>query len=322
MILRKNFRRIILILLFLLIGIISITFIFHSFKVKPHNKFEESSQNSLSQKPKNDKLDYNKFKQEQKDLASFAKNFDYRPITPQPHPYRELEYRGKTLPISSVNTVWQQTLRKNCLPPNSAILTKSGDLEKQGIKAIIHLATINKYDYGSSIQGVSISVKNAIILAERNGYKSIAFPLADNNLLDLIFPPNQGSKDERKLKLAWVIMNSALIQRKSLERIVFVDFGRKRFFMEVAGSFFGKQQTNDKDLKEFKAIFSGDGQGITDFSFHKCEVIVNTTFNVEGKFVGSRGLSGFIANRAGSGKNQIQKEIKEHISELNQRLKK
>jgi len=57
-------------------------------------------------------------------------------------------------------------------------------------------------------------------------------------------------------------------------------------------------------------------KGITDYSEHKCEVIVNTTFNVEGKFIGSRGLSGFICQRTGSGKSQIQKEIKECISKV------
>ncbi|KLL03379.1 MAG: hypothetical protein MRECE_18c036 [Mycoplasmataceae bacterium CE_OT135] len=42
---------------------------------------------------------------------------------------------------------------------------------------------------------------------------------------------------------------------------------------------------------------------------------------MEGEFINSGSFSGFIASKAGSGKNKIQKEIKKNITEFNKRLK-
>ena len=107
--------------------------------------------------------------------------------------------------------------------------------------------------------------------------------------------------------------------------VIFVGLGGE-FAVEITKITENKHYQNNieniKKINELSGMYLTSGKGITDYSEHKCEVIVNTTFNVEGKFIGSRGLSGFICQRTGSGKNQIQKEIKECISEFNKRLKK
>lgn len=343
MILRKKFWRVILILFIVLIGIISIIFIFRSFS-KPHKNSKDKKQSEQTKKKEQKNGD---FSDSIKAVDSFADSFNYQPIQPT---QKEPEYQGETLPISSTRTEYKkEAIQKNLLPAGSAILTSSGDLEKTGIKAIIHLATLSieqkskdeilkeklkktaaenfsdptkaeawRKDFflqGKKvvIQNFIYSIQNAIILAERRGHRSIAFPLVDNEFLDLILPPEQSSKSERKHKLARIIIIAALSQSKNLERIIFVGLGRE-FVVEITRVTKNKHY---QKINELSGMYLTSGKGIADYSEHKCEVIVNTTFNVEGKFVGSRGLSGFITNRTGSGKNQIQKEIKECISEFN-----
>ena len=114
---------------------------------------------------------------------------------------------------------------------------------------------------------------------------------------------------------------------KKLKKIVFVDYGDKVF--SSAWEKLAKiKPGNIKEVivkrgfvNEFGKKPSFREQGITDFSLHRCQVIVNTTFNVEGKFVGSSGLSGYIAYQTGSTKADIQRAIEKNITEFNQRLK-
>ena len=324
MILRKKIWRVILILLVVSIGVVSIIFIFHSFKIKPHrnNKDKEQSEQTKRKEQKN-----GDFRDFIKAVDSFVNSFDYRPIQPT---QKEPEYQGETLPISSVRAEYKKELvRKSMLPQGSAIFTSAGDLEKIGIKGIIHLATrsidLKNKEFQPTVQNFIRSIQRAIILVEEKGYKNIAFPLVDNEFLDLILPPEQSSKSERKHELARMIIIAALSQSKNLERIIFVGLGGE-FAVEITKITENKHYQNNieniKKINELSGMYLTSGKGITDYSEHKCEVVVNTTFNVEGKFIGSRGLSGFICQRTGSGKNQIQKEIKECISEFNKRLKK
>ena len=77
------------------------------------------------------------------------------------------------------------------------------------------------------------SIQQAVLLAERERYESIAFPLVDNETLDLILLPEMyGSQAERRQKLAFMIMKAAFSQARSckkLKKIVFVDYGDKVF---------------------------------------------------------------------------------------------
>ena len=127
------------------------------------------------------------------------------------------------------------------------------------------------------------------------------------------------------LELALIIIKAALSQARVLEKIVFVDYGDKAF----QKAWNEREKWNTNNIEEV-IVVSGLAnlekttprlRGITDYSLHKCKVIVNTTFNMEGKFISSHGLSGFIASRTGSGKAQIQKELVKNITEFNSRLK-
>ncbi|CAJ0892882.1 5813_t:CDS:2 [Entrophospora sp. SA101] len=228
---------------------------------------------------------------------------------------------NNTSPPGTGTEYKKAVIEANMLPRGSAILTGSGDLEKQGIKAIIHACpgAIQKNagsEFEPNIQGIIHSVQNSIILAEKNNYKSIAFCLVGSSFLDRIFP-NQGTKKEKQLKLAEIIIKSAVEQRKSLEKIVFVDFGNTAF-MEVNIKI-GTESYFRKKLGIVSILFCGNNS-ITDYSSHKCEVIVNS-LNMEGEFISSGSFSGFIAKKTGSRKSKIQKKIKEHITEFNKRLK-
>lgn len=63
--------------------------------------------------------------------------------------------------------------RKGPMPLGSAVLTSSGNLP---FKGIIHVAGINLF-WRSSEKSIRSSVKNAIELAKKHGFRSIAIPL-------------------------------------------------------------------------------------------------------------------------------------------------
>lgn len=111
---------------------------------------------------------------------------------------------------------------------------------------------------------------------------------------------------------------------KKLKKIVFVDYGDK-VFSNAWAEIGDKKPDNIKSSKVIHGnIYEKTNfreQGITDYSLHKCKAIVNPTFNVEGKLVGSHGISGLIVNQLGFGKADIQKEIEKNIAEFNSRLK-
>ena len=63
--------------------------------------------------------------------------------------------------------------RKGAIPLGGAVLTNPGTLP---FKAIIHVAGINMW-WRSSEASIRASVRNALVLAGRQGFRSIAFPL-------------------------------------------------------------------------------------------------------------------------------------------------
>lgn len=315
--------KIFLILVIFILSIISIYFLFCHFKNKSQKDVEKNPLTNKKIKKDNDSLPEKK---------NWKLNINYQPVQPT---QKEAEYQGeKQLPISSVGTEHKKTaIEANMLPRGSAILSDSGDLKKQGIKAIIHACpgSISKKkneNFRATIQGVIRSVQNAILLAEKNNYKSIAFCLIGSSFLDSIIFPNQGAKKERQEKLAEIIIKSAIEQRKNLEKIIFVDFGNdaftrtlqrvgKKYSIEkmkgINSSCSGSVDSDRKEIKQKK-------KGIIDYSSHQCEAIVNS-LNTEGEFISSGSFSGFIASKTGSEKSKIQKKIKENISEFNKRMK-
>lgn len=298
--------RIFLVLIVFLSTLISVYFIFRHFR---HFRNKEDSVENNSPLKKNNIED--------------NPNFSWKSIQPTKD---EPEYQGKLLPISSAGTEKNDiVIKAKMLPRGSAIITSSGDLEKQQIKAIIHAvpgAMARKdVEFEPNLKGLVCSIQNSIILAEKNNYESIAFPLADSKFIDLVLPSNQGSRRERKLRLAEIIIKAVINQRKKLKKIVFVEFGDNVF--TEAGAKIAFEEDYNKKLgqgMEVKIVFQ-KSKGITDYDLHECELIVNTTFNMEGKFNGSKGISGLIAIKTGSGKNKIQNEIREHLAEFNTRLR-
>ncbi|RHZ37663.1 macro domain-containing protein [endosymbiont GvMRE of Glomus versiforme] len=306
---KNNAWKIFLVLIIFLLSIISIYFLFRHFKDKLPSK-------NGTKKPLNNTK--NQKKDDYQPSNNNQKQNNYQLIKPT---QKEAEYQGTELPISSAGTEYKKTVIEiNMLLRGSAILAGSGDLEKQGIRAIIHACpgSIEKKDknFRANIEGIIRSVQNSILLAEKNNYKSIAFCLIGSNLLDIIISPSQGTKKERQVKLAGIIIKAAAEQRKNLEKIVFIDFGNQAFLDAFMANYLFKKDEKSKGL----FTFSSSDRGITDYSFHKCEVIVNS-LNIEGEFISSGSFSGFIANKTGSKKYKIQKEIKENIAEFNKRLK-
>lgn len=178
-------------------------------------------------------------------------------------------------------------------------------------------------EFTPSIQGIIHSVQNFILLAERNNYKSIAFCLIGSNFLDNIISPQQGTKKERQIKLAEIIIQAAVEQRKTLERIVLVDFGNEAFMYDLLES----EKISEEKMKGVKATNGVVGisegktkaRGITDYSLHECEVIVNS-LNMEGEFINAGSFSGFIARQTGSAQEKIQNDLRNYINEFNKRI--
>ena len=237
---------------------------------------------------------------------------------------KELEEQEPQLSLSSAGTEYQRSLAElNCLPAGSALLTSSGELKKYQIEAIIHACSgsinIGKGpEFEPSLERIVKSVQNSVILAEKKNYKSLAFPLLGGGIfLDRIADLNSENKKQKQLSLAKSIIEASIKQRKSLKKIVFVDFGNE-VFQEA-----WEQVKKDYSTEEIQGINSvGDPQrkkGITYYSLHQCQVIVNPS-NLEGEFANSGGLSGFIAGKVGQDKKLIQKEINNCIQQFNQRI--
>ena len=77
-----------------------------------------------------------------------------------------IKRRGGTAPFKEVG-------KHGPIPQGEAVLTSAGRLP---FKGIIHVAGINML-WQASERSIRDSVKNAVRLAQENGFKSIAFPL-------------------------------------------------------------------------------------------------------------------------------------------------
>jgi O-acetyl-ADP-ribose deacetylase len=77
-----------------------------------------------------------------------------------------IKRRGGTAPFKELQ-------RYGSIPLGGAVLTSAGEL---AFKGIIHVAGINML-WRASERSIRDSVKNAILLAHEEGFKSIAFPL-------------------------------------------------------------------------------------------------------------------------------------------------
>ncbi len=192
------------------------------------------------------------------------------------------------------------------LPRGSALITSSGELEEQGIEAIIHAATgsMNNADdnpeyYEPTLESIENSIKNSFELLKTNGFSNIAVPFIGGN----IFISRIGTTPRI---LANRIIESCFKYAGTSNFILVTHSGTKK------GSdhdLFSTLLKTDYNVKNISAILK-DGD-ICDFMLHNCEVIMNAA-NMEVEFGG--GLSGVIANATNQRKT-IDAEAKKYINE-------
>lgn len=180
-------------------------------------------------------------------------------------------------------------------PRGSAVLTRSGDLSKSGIKHIIHAApgamASDGPEFSPSLEGLKLSVKNSLYLAKKMGLKCVAMPFIGSGIF-------QTALGVTKEKLASEILVAALDANTKV-RVVFVPFGDEdtAIFSSLMKSV---PNRGLRDLIKFKRDlpphFVLAPGSILDFPTHKCDTIVNAA-NMELQFGG--GLSGRIASATG-----------------------
>lgn len=180
-------------------------------------------------------------------------------------------------------------------PRGSAVLTRSGDLSKSGIKHIIHAApgamASDGPEFSPSMEGLKLSVKNSLYLAKEMGLECVAMPFIGSGIF-------QTALGVTKEKLASEILVAALDANTKV-RVVFVPFGEEdtAIFNSLMKS---PPKRGLKDLVKFKRDLPPNfilaPGSILDFPTHKCDTIVNAA-NMELQFGG--GLSGRIATATG-----------------------
>lgn len=174
------------------------------------------------------------------------------------------------------------------VPIGSSVLTGAGELEKTGIKGILHAASgsmTNKSGiYKPSLIGVELSVMNSLKLAKRKGYKSVAIPFVGGG----IFLNSIGVSE---LKLAKSILKTSSKNAEGL-KLTIVAYSTKDY-----ETFKKAEKELEKSKKLAKNTISIVKGSITKFSDHKSQLIINAA-NTELTFGG--GLSGHIGGKTGS----------------------
>lgn len=189
----------------------------------------------------------------------------------------------------------------NMLPRGSALITSAGELEKTGIKNIIHAATGSMTKSGGNFEPTLKSIEDSIInslkLAKNHGHKRIAIPFIGGAIF-------LGRIGVSAPELAETIIKSAVNNRNGLE-ISFVAFGENptALFQEILKKNYPQISADQVN------VVNGS---ITEFDLHKASAIVNAA-NMEVLFGG--GLSGAIA-RATNRMQQIDDEALELIKSL------
>lgn len=253
-----------------------------------------------------------------------AKDSETAPISSESQPKNKNSKRNQMTPsvplemsnlqeLGSVSTHDVPYVRKviasKMMPRGSALMTSSGKLSSSGIHVIIHAATGSMVgskgvEFEPTVDSVSSSVKNSLILASRHGHKTVAIPFIGGK----IFISRIGVASE---KLAEAIVRSALVARGDLQiRFVAydaIDFG---IFNKVLTQLLSEPQFNS--VGTAAQVVQGN---ITDFNLHKASAIVNAA-NMEVKFGG--GISGAIAN-ATQNEVVIDQEAEALITQFNKK---
>lgn len=204
---------------------------------------------------------------------------------------------GDSLTISSIGTKHVKEVESHgMIPRGSALLTPSGDLNSKGITTIIHAApgsmTKSGAEFDPTLDGLKLSIKNALMLAEKNKVKCLAMPFIGGGIFLHAFKMS-------KPQLADFIISS-IAEADSGVKVVIVTWG------EEDQKIFQKVLTPERQRKLLRLTLASGS--ITEFSTHLCDSIVNAA-NMEVVFGG--GLSGIIGKATGQAQkiNAIASEL-------------
>jgi O-acetyl-ADP-ribose deacetylase (regulator of RNase III) len=195
------------------------------------------------------------------------------------------------------------------LPRGAAILTDSGNLKNTGITSIIHAASGSSTKKGDAfkptMEGVTTSVKNSLILAKRFNHKTVAVPFIGGS----IFLSSIGVTPE---ELSMAIIRASLKNRGDLN-IRFVTLGATdtKIFQDNLSSIL-----TEAEFKNVGTAAQVTPGSITSFSVHGASAIVNAA-NMEVRFGG--GISGAIASATGDSKS-IDDAAKKLVSDFNSKV--
>ena len=244
-------------------------------------------------------------------------------IHPDPSPFRvadelhriERQFSGLDEISSFGTTYFTDVVQARMLPRGSAMITPSGNLSALGITRIIHAASgssINTSEHFiPTLEGVSLSVNNALRLAREHHINRVAIPFIGRD----IFLKRIGATAHT---LAETIIRAALENRENIE-VCFVILGPNG-----PASDFQLFQTTFQNIHAepaFQHIQHQEAQviqgNILDFAAHQASAIVNAA-NMEVRFGG--GISGAIATAAGaSHSRQINLQAQQLIQHFNER---
>ena len=205
-------------------------------------------------------------------------------------------------PVDTISMVGCEDLvfihKNKILPRGSALITSSGNLEKSGIKAIIHAGTASwrntkKEPYNPTTKGLTDAIANSLILADRFQHKRIAIPFVGGGIF---FKKMKSDLED----LATIIVKTAYDNANGAE-LVFISIDEDQVdAFKVAAA-----KVNSSTISVVKG-------SIVDFKAHGASAIVNSG-NMEMIF--GTGLSGVIAKASGK-KEEIDKEAKNMILAL------
>lgn len=182
-----------------------------------------------------------------------------------------------------------ETLKaENMLPKGSALITSSGKLAGDGIKAIINAATGSMTKsgviYDPTVDSTTESIYNSFKLLEANSYNKIAVPYICGG----IFKGRMGVTDEQ---LSQLIIDTCFISNPDASKFVLVMIDHHIY--KICETILKKNYPT-VDINSILKLGS-----VTDFSLHQCDTIMNAS-NMEVQFGG--GLAGAIGRATGEQK--------------------
>jgi O-acetyl-ADP-ribose deacetylase (regulator of RNase III) len=179
-----------------------------------------------------------------------------------------------------------ETLKKeNMLPRGSALITESGNLAGDGIKAIINAATGSMTKsgviYDPTSDSTAESIYNSFKLLEANSFNKIAVPYICGG----IFKGRMGVTDEQ---LSQLIIDACFTSNADASKfvLVMIDHHIYKIFETIL-------KKDYPTIDTYSVLKEGS---VTDFSLHQCDTIMNAS-NMEVQFGG--GLAGAIGRATG-----------------------